>query len=96
MLIALVVGGVCNSLLSHWTGDFAFGKAHVMKDDDGHIKAILRPRGAPYWFGTRYKGLGWKVNGKGEHRLRKVLIALFPIWAVAVLILSYVYGGWNV
>lgn len=70
--IFMALAGVCNSWLSHWTGDYIFGKAHVAEREDGSF-TVIRPRGVPYNFGKGYKGLGFKVNSDGEHRFRKVL-----------------------
>jgi hypothetical protein len=71
-LIFFSIAGVCASLLSHWTGDLIFGKAHTRDNDNGSY-TVIRPRGVPYLFGTRYIGLGVKVDSLAERRFRKFL-----------------------
>jgi hypothetical protein len=78
MMIGLSIAGICNSLLSHWTGDLMFGKAHMYH---GHM---VRPRGVPYLFGTKHFGFGGKVDSPLEKRFRKFLHVTLPVSFVIV------------
>ncbi len=85
MMIGFSLSGICCSLLSHWTGDFMFGKAWIVNG------AVIRHRGVPMLFGTQYEGFGWKVDGKGEKYFRRFLKSTLPI--VFLLILYFTLGG---
>jgi hypothetical protein len=86
-IAAMVFAGICNSILSHWTGDFMFGKAHTRDNPDGSF-TVIRPRGVPYFFGTRYKGIGFKVNSGGERRFRAFLKVSLPLTIIASMYLA--------
>jgi hypothetical protein len=87
----VLLGGAACGVLSHWSGDMAFGKAHVMKDGDGKVVAVLRPQGAPYLFGRRYVGWGIKVDSKAEKFVRSALYAAYPV--VLCVVTFLVLGG---
>lgn len=76
-LIFMAIAGICCSILSHWIGDFIFGKAHTRDNPNGGF-TVIRPRGVPYLFGTRYRGLGVKVDSLSERYLRRFLYWSFP------------------
>ena len=83
LMVGLTVAGICNSILSHWTGDFMFGKAHTRDNPNGTF-TVIRPRGVPYLFGTRYRGIGFKVDSDGEKYFRRFLHFSFPISVIAM------------
>lgn len=80
-----LLGGAACAMLSHWSGDLMFGKAHVLKDGDERIVAVLRPRGVPYLFGTRYIGWGIKVDSTAEKNFRVFLRFSFPIMLILMI-----------
>lgn len=81
----LLLGGVACAMLSHWSGDLMFGKAHVLRNEAGEYVATIRPRGVPYLFGHRYIGWGIKVDSKAEKYFRVFLTTTFPVMFFVVL-----------